>query len=442
MPGARLILNARYFHIAKPGERISKNAFSSDRVSALIQYIATRESVIFNHDENYEQIIASVSQQETIEDFINENADIKETDEYKQYQEDKSAANATRLITKSAEVTFGVDSSGTYHSDTPVTKNQIERINEFVEAVPDIEKSPEYQDYVNNPTMENASEVLSHSAEIALTSSIVDEKTLSIMMNYIATRPGVVTSGEHGLFSDHEVDLEKAKTEISTHDGRIWSTVVSLRREDANALGYDNQEVWKSTVMTQIDNIAKQADIPIKNLHWYAAVHNTTHHPHIHLIFYSDNPLKQGFMKEAQLENIKSGFANDIFHNEMYHIHGQRDKIALDIRKQTSEILSKLDKNMSDFINNSELKSQFLELSNKLQAKVGGSREYGWMPKHIHDTTDNIMKTLLSQPEIKELYEQFNNELAKEQGFYNEKNYIAPDISVWENTHKLFPLKK
>ena len=440
MPGARLILNARYFHIAKPGEKISKNAFSSDRAAALIQYIATRESVIFNHDENYENILATVAQQNTIEDFINENAEIKETDEYKRYQEYKSAGNATRLITKSAEVTFGVDSSGTYHSYTPATKNQIERINEFVEAVPDIEKSPEYQDYVNNPTMENASEVLSHSAEIALTSGTVDEKTLSIMMNYIATRPGVVTSGEHGLFSDHEVDLEKAKTEISTHKGRIWSTVVSLRREDANVLGYDNQEVWKSTVMTQIDNIAKQADIPIKNLHWYAAVHNTTYHPHIHLIFYSDNPLKQGFMKEAQLENIKSGFTNEIFQNELYHIHEQRDEIALDIREQTNETLSKLDEHIVNIIDGEDFKNSFLELSDKIQ-NISGKHEYKYLPKEIKHDVDSILKTVINQPEIKELYEQFNNELAKIQGFYNEKDYSPIEIADWKGSHKLYPLK-
>ena len=53
MDGARLILNARYFHIAQTGEKATKYAFVDEAAAGLVNYIATRESVIYNYDEHY-----------------------------------------------------------------------------------------------------------------------------------------------------------------------------------------------------------------------------------------------------------------------------------------------------------------------------------------------------------------------------------------------------
>ena len=47
MDGARLILNARYFHIAQTGEKATKYAFVAEAAAGLVNYIATRESVIY-----------------------------------------------------------------------------------------------------------------------------------------------------------------------------------------------------------------------------------------------------------------------------------------------------------------------------------------------------------------------------------------------------------
>ncbi len=49
MPGARLILNARYFHVAKAGEKADgKHAMTKDAAMGLVNYVGTRESVILN----------------------------------------------------------------------------------------------------------------------------------------------------------------------------------------------------------------------------------------------------------------------------------------------------------------------------------------------------------------------------------------------------------
>ena len=67
--GARMVLNARYFHIARTGERLGKYSFSPESAAALVQYIATRETVIWNPTPEYEMIPATPKQKAAIEQF-------------------------------------------------------------------------------------------------------------------------------------------------------------------------------------------------------------------------------------------------------------------------------------------------------------------------------------------------------------------------------------
>lgn len=70
MDGARLILNARYFHIAQTGEKATKYAFVAEAAAGLVNYIATRESVIYNYDEHYKEVSATEAQREAINQFL------------------------------------------------------------------------------------------------------------------------------------------------------------------------------------------------------------------------------------------------------------------------------------------------------------------------------------------------------------------------------------
>ena len=62
---------------------------------------------------------------------------------------------------------------------------------------------------------------------------------------------------------------------------------MSLRREDAQKLGYDNAKAWRDLLRGQANKLAKDMGIPLGDLRWYAAFHNEGNHPHIHLISYS-----------------------------------------------------------------------------------------------------------------------------------------------------------
>lgn len=65
--------------------------------------------------------------------------------------------------------------------------------------------------------------------------------------------------GKHGLFSqnDDKIDLEDVAEEVSHHEGILWTHVVSLRREDAELLGYNNAKTWKELLRRNALQIAE-----------------------------------------------------------------------------------------------------------------------------------------------------------------------------------------
>ncbi len=198
------------------------------------------------------------------------------------------------------------------------TENQKKLLNELINDFPEVKKYLEYEDYISTPTTENASELIS---------TIIERNTDVIgnrqnFVGYMAMRPGAEKRGQHGLFngSDEPIVLNQVAEEVAHHPGNVWSHVVSLRREDAVRLGYDNSERWRELVMRHILDIANAQKIPLCNMKWYAAFHDTTHHPHIHLIVYSTNP-KQGYLTKDGINKIRSVFANDIFHDELQSIY-------------------------------------------------------------------------------------------------------------------------
>ena len=122
-------------------------------------------------------------------------------------------------------------------------------------------------------------------------------KTKENYIGYLANRPGAVKFGSHGLFSqtDEPISLSKVAKEVAEHKGNVWTHVVSLRRDDAQKMGYDNLTAWRELIKRQIPNIAKQSKIDMANLKWYAAFHDKETNPHVHIVVYSEN-VREGFL--------------------------------------------------------------------------------------------------------------------------------------------------
>lgn len=71
--------------------------------------------------------------------------------------------------------------------------------------------------------------------------------------------------------------------------------IVSLRREDAERLGDNNARAWQMLLRSHTQELADALRIPLEDLKWYGAFHNESHHPHIHVIAYTDDP-KVGYL--------------------------------------------------------------------------------------------------------------------------------------------------
>lgn len=269
---------------------------------------------------------------------------------------------------------------------------------------PEAKKYLEYEDYTANPTAENASELIS--TIIERNADVIGNR--QNFVGYMAMRPGVQKRGSHGLFNekDEPIILDRVANEIANHKGNVWSHVVSLRREDAIRLGYDNSEIWRELVKRHISDIAKAQRIPICNLKWYAAFHDTTHHPHIHLLVYSTNP-KQGFLTTKGIDQIRSAFANDIFHDDLQSIYQEqtlsRDELKAVSRTEFESIVRKIQQGGFD---DSQLESLIQKLYSQLQ-NVRGKKVYGYLPPEVKETVNNIFSELAKDENVRQLYEKW-----------------------------------
>lgn len=269
---------------------------------------------------------------------------------------------------------------------------------------PEAKRYLEYEDYITDPTVENASELIS--TIIERNADVIGNR--QNFVGYMAMRPGVQKRGSHGLFNekDEPIILDRVANEIANHKGNVWSHVVSLRREDAIRLGYDNSEMWRELVKRHISDIAKAQRIPLCNLKWYAAFHDTTHHTHIHLLVYSTNP-KQGFLTTKGIDQIRSAFANDIFHDDLQSIYQEqtlsRDELKAVSRTEFESIVRKIQQYGFD---DPQLESLIQKLYSQLQ-NVKGKKVYGYLPPEVKKTVNNIFSELAKDENIHQLYEKW-----------------------------------
>ena len=305
------------------------------------------------------------------------------------------------------------------------TKNQEQLINDLINDFPESKRYLEYEDYEREPTIENAGELISTIVE--RNADVVGNR--QNFVGYMAMRPGVEKRGSHGLFNekDEPIILNQAANEIAEHKGNVWSHVVSLRREDAVRLGFDNSDAWRELVKRHISDIAKAQNIPLCNLKWYAAYHDTTHHPHIHLLVYSTNP-KQGFLTKAGIDKIRSAFANDIFHDDLQSIYQEqtvsRDELKAVSKKEFESIVNMI-------ASNDHTDPQLEELIRKLYIQlqnVKGKKVYGYLPMEIKETVNKIFSELAKDENIQQLYDKWCSLERLKYKTYTQKEAELPEL--------------
>ena len=335
-------------------------------------------------------------------------------------------------------------------SNAPATQKQKDLISSLLKEFPDSKNSFEYTDYTANPTQKTASDLISEILE----SNADQIATKENYVGYLANRPKAVKFGTHGLFSqeDTPVDLNAVIKEISNHAGNVWTHVVSLRREDAQRMGYDNLNAWKKLIKRQIPNITRWSKIDLANLKWYAAFHDKETNPHVHIIVYSTDP-KEGFLTKQGIEKIRSGFANDIYHDELYHLYGQQTDVRNQLKKLTADKMRKLSEQISKNQNPDAELLQLVKLLSEQLKTAKGKKLYGYLKKDTKKTVDLIFSRLAQDKNIMQMYslwcemEQAKHdvyssakvdfpELIDNPQFRSVKNMIIRTVSEIENHQK------
>lgn len=292
-----------------------------------------------------------------------------------------------------------IDGSQKFAPATAKQKNLIEKI---LKDFPDSKDMFEYADYLEKQNQGSASDFISRVME-DYAYEISGRKAYA---DYIATRPRAERFGSHGLFTDDgvQVQLSKVTEELDRHKGNIWTAIISIRREDAERLGFNTGARWRDMLRTQTEALAKNLKIPMENLRWYAAFHNESRHPHVHLIAYSAVE-NEGYLTQKGVENLRSSFARDIFQQDLVCIYEkqteQRDKLKAEARDIVEDLVLKIN---SEIYISASIQHKLLELADRL-SKTKGKKVYGYLKPDVKAIVDSIVEELASDGRIKKLYD-------------------------------------
>ena len=284
----------------------------------------------------------------------------------------------------------------------PATTKQKNLIEKILKDFPDSKDMFEYVDYIEKQNVGSASDFISRVME-DYAYEISGRKAYA---DYIATRPRAERFGSHGLFTDDgvQVQLSRVSEELDRHKGNIWTAIISIRREDAERLGFNTGSRWRDMLRTQTEALAKNLKIPIQNLRWYAAFHNESYHPHVHLIAYSTVE-NEGYLTQKGVENLRSSFAKDIFYQDLLCIYEKqtehRDKLRAEARDIVENLVSKIN---SEIYISASIQHKLLELADRL-SKTSGKKVYGYLKPDVKAIVDSIVEELASDGRIKKLYD-------------------------------------
>lgn len=340
------------------------------------------------------------------------------------YIKNPGKANAGKLL-RYAATREGVEKVAGGLDRSPSTVRQQRLIKNILEAFPETKDYLEYEDYLKEPCKSNATEFI----DAAIDRNIDRLDGVKNLVKYYAERPGVEKFGAHGLFSqtDDKIDLDALATEVSNHKGIIWTHIISLRREDAERLRYNNASQWRDLIRSNVAEIADAHNIDLSNLRWYAAFHDKDHHPHVHLMVFADDA-KQGWTTKSNIDKMRSLFGNEIFRGEQYRLFEMQTQYRERVKNRSKELIDHYEQN--EFNPTPELNVLFLKLAEQLKT-VKGKKVYGYLPKEVKQTVDEIVSVLAKDKNIAELYKKWNEINREKLSLYHEKE--TPDIPLEDN---------
>ena len=290
----------------------------------------------------------------------------------------------------------------------PATEKQKTLVQKILKDFPDSSHSLEYEDYLRTQTQGAASEFIARSLE----ENAAELLHRSAYADYIALRPRAQHFGAHGLFTDDgvAVQLSKVEAELNAHKGNVCTAIISLRREDAQRLGFDSGERWRDFLRGQTQALSEGLKIPLQHLRWYAAFHDEGNHPHVHLIAYGADP-REGYLSRQGVNRLRSSLARDIFAQELLCLYEEQTQRRDSVKQAAAELVQ------SD--ENPKIEALLTSLASRLP-KVKGKKQYAFLPAQEKWLVDDIVDALSEDVRIAALYDSWCQSREKMLHIYNE----------------------
>lgn len=309
--------------------------------------------------------------------------------------------------------------------DRPPTRKQEQLIQKLVKDFSDTKELLEYDDYKATPTKANASAFIT----LALEQNWSRVQSTEGYAKYIATRPRAERLGTHGLFGDAgPVSLDAAMDELSHYTGNVWTHIISLKREDAARLGYDNAAAWRTLLRAHRNDIAAAMNIDPRDFRWYAAFHNEGNHPHIHMMAWSAKP-GQAYLDRNGIKEIKSVLTNEIFQQELLHLYETKSTARDELVQQTRQVMLELAQRMRHGLCICPAAERGLwELSQKMN-DVQGKKVYGYLPKPMKQLVDKVVDAMEKLPVVNECYQKWWELQCQLNDYYSEQQRQRPPLS-------------
>ena len=343
-----------------------------------------------------------------------------------------------RLIVKSPYIQCGKQNASGYlcyiatrerveiiPDDRPPTRKQEQLITKLTKDFPDVKELLEYEDYTAHPTKAHASSLIT----LVLEEHWKQVQQTDGYMKYIATRPRAERLGDHGLFGDADhVDLDSAMSELEHYTGNVWTHIISLHREDAERLGYNNAQAWRALIRTHRNDIAAAMHIPPQDFRWYAAFHDEGHHPHVHMMAWSVKP-GQAHLDRDGIRQMKSQLTNDIFQQELLHVYEQKSVSRDELVKEIRKVMLELSRQMRETVcEHTQAEQMIWKLSQQL-GEIKGKKIYGYLPRPMKRQVDEIVDQLEQIPVVNECYQKWWELQCQVNEFYSGQKQQRPPLS-------------
>ncbi len=168
--------------------------------------------------------------------------------------------------------------------------------------------------------------------------------------------------------------------------------------------------------------------IPPEDFRWYAAFHDEGDHPHCHMMAWSVNP-GQAYLSKDGIKAIRSELTNAVFRMDMFHLYEQKSQSRDELVRQARQAMKELVQTMATgIVNHPDAEQLMQKLAEQLE-DVKGKKSYGYLPKPVKKTVDEIVDQMERISVVSECYDKWLELQGKVEGYYHYKPQVRVPLS-------------